>query len=77
MPQFLLAEVALSMLGVLGDSAVGWGPLVAVLERYAVVSAAWWLALPAVLIIAMFVLFHKLADAMQRQLRESAARGSL
>ncbi|HJU44447.1 MAG TPA: ABC transporter permease [Vicinamibacterales bacterium] len=76
-PQFLLAEVALSVLGVLGDSAAGWGPLVAVLQRYAIVSDAWWLTLPAVWIVGLFVFFHKLADAAQQHWRAAAARGSI
>jgi ABC-type dipeptide/oligopeptide/nickel transport system permease subunit len=74
-PQFILAEVALSVLGVLGDSAVGWGPLVAVLQRYAVVSAAWWLAMPAVFIVVVFLLFHKLADVAHSHLKMAELRG--
>lgn len=76
-PQFLLAEVALSVLGVLGDSASGWGSLVAALQHYAVVSSAWWLALPAAFIVGILVLFHKLADVSQRGLRPASVRGSL
>lgn len=75
-PQFLLAEVALSVLGVLGDSASGWGPLVATLQRYAMVSSAWWLALPAIFVVGVLVVSHKLADASQRSLRLASARGA-
>lgn len=74
-PQFLLAEVALSVLGVLGDSSTGWGPLVGALQRYAVVSAAWWLALPALLIVGLFIVLHKLADALQQSWRVAPQRG--
>ena len=74
-PKFLLAEVALSVLGVLGESAGGWGPLVAVLQRYAIVSSAWWLTLPALLIVVFFILVHKLADAMHASLRAVPQRG--
>jgi peptide/nickel transport system permease protein len=74
-PQFILAEVALSTLGVLGDTETGWGPLVAALQHYAIVSTAWWLCLPALSMVAVFVLFHGVADISRRSLRLAAPRG--
>ena len=50
-PQFILAEVALSFVGLgIGDPAVSWGSLLAPLRQLAIVASAWWMLLPALLV---------------------------
>ena len=52
LPQFILAEVTLSFVGLgVGDPAVSWGSLLAPLRQIAVIESAWWMALPVLVVI--------------------------
>lgn len=68
-PQFILAEVTLSFLG-LGTSepTPSWGSMLASLQHYEVLTQYWWMALPLGLLIPIFAAFQVLADDLQHRL---------
>jgi peptide/nickel transport system permease protein len=69
-PQFVLAEVTLSFLGLgVSEPMPSWGTLLSSLQQYYVLSSYWWMFLPALLLIPMFLLFNATADALQERLR--------
>jgi peptide/nickel transport system permease protein len=52
LPHFILAEVTLSFVGLgVGDPAVSWGSLLAPIRQIAILASAWWMLLPALLVI--------------------------
>jgi len=66
-PQFILAEVALSFLGLgIGDPAVSWGTLLAPLRQLAIVASAWWMLLPALFVAATAWCFSLLDNEGER-----------
>ncbi|HEY0703966.1 MAG TPA: ABC transporter permease [Candidatus Acidoferrales bacterium] len=65
-PQYVLAEVTLSFLGLgVGEPMASWGTLLASLQQYYVLSSYWWMFLPALLLIPLFLVFYAAADALQ------------
>jgi peptide/nickel transport system permease protein len=62
-PQFILAEVGLSFLGVgIADSIPTWGNMLGELQQYHVlVSSRWWLAWPGVALVVVVLAYHALA----------------
>lgn len=65
-PQYVLAEVTLTFLGLgVGEPLPSWGTLLASLEQYYVLSSYWWMFLPALFLIPLFLAFHTAADALQ------------
>lgn len=62
-PQFILAEVGLSFLGVgISDALPSWGNMLGQLQHYHVlVSSSWWLAWPGVALVAVIFAYHALA----------------
>lgn len=65
-PQFVLAEVTLTFLGLgVGEPMPSWGALLSSLQQYSVLSSYWWMFLPAILLIPLFVVFYAAADALQ------------
>jgi peptide/nickel transport system permease protein len=70
-PQYVLAEVTLTFLGLgVGEPMPSWGALLSSLQQYSVLSSYWWMFLPALLMIPLFVVFYTAADALQ-ELRKS------
>jgi peptide/nickel transport system permease protein len=64
-PQFVLAEVTLSFVGLgVGEPVPSWGNLLASLQRYHVVASYWWMFLPAVVMIPVFLSYYAVADAL-------------
>ena len=64
-PQFILAEVTLSFVGLgVGDPAVSLGSLLSPLRQIAVIGSAWWMALPALLVIWIAWCFSMLEDTL-------------
>jgi peptide/nickel transport system permease protein len=48
-PQYLLAEVALSFLGLgIGEPTASWGGMLGTLQQYHVLTSYWWMLAPAV-----------------------------
>jgi peptide/nickel transport system permease protein len=67
-PQYVLAEVTLSFLGVgVGEPVATWGNMLAALQRYHVLASYWWMWAPAVALIPLFWMYYALADALQRR----------
>ena len=65
-PQYVLAEVTLTFLGLgVGEPMPSWGALLSSLQQYSVLSSYWWMFLPALLLIPLFVVFYRAADALQ------------
>ena len=67
-PQYILAEVTLTFLGLgVGEPMPSWGSLLAALQHYYVLSSYWWMFLPAVLLIPVFLVYYLMADALQER----------
>ena len=66
-PQYILAEITLSFFGLgVGEPAPSWGTLLAAAQRYDVLSSYWWMLLPGIAVIPVFLLYYALADALHR-----------
>jgi peptide/nickel transport system permease protein len=64
-PQFVLAEMTLSFLGLgIPEPVPSWGNLLAMLQQYSVLVSYWWIYLPAVAIVPFFVGYQGLANAL-------------
>jgi peptide/nickel transport system permease protein len=69
-PQYVLAEVTLSFLGLgVGEPMASWGTLLASLQQYYILSSYWWMFLPALLLIPLFLAYYTTADALQERLK--------
>lgn len=65
-PQYVLAEVTLTFLGLgVGEPLPSWGTLLSSLQQYYVLSSYWWMFLPALLLVPLFLVFYTAADAIQ------------
>lgn len=72
-PQYILAEVTLSFLGLgVGEPVPSWGSLLSSLQHYDVLSSYWWMFLPAVLLIPLFFAYQAAADALQERFESVA-----
>jgi peptide/nickel transport system permease protein len=72
-PQFILAEVTLSFLGLgVGEPFPSWGNMLAGAQQYHVLTTYWWMLIPAALPIPLFAVYHTLADALDERLRPDA-----
>jgi len=67
-PQFVLAEVALSFVGLgVSEPVPSWGNMLAALQQYHVVSRAWWMFAPGVALVLVGWCYHAWAvDAETR-----------
>jgi len=69
-PQYVLAEMTLSFLGLgVGEPMASWGTLLSSLQQYYVLSSYWWMFLPALLLIPLFLGYYTMADALQERLK--------
>jgi peptide/nickel transport system permease protein len=67
-PQYILAEVTLSFFGLgVGEPVPSWGNMLASLQRYNVLASYWWMFLPGIALIPVFLLYHQLADALHQR----------
>jgi peptide/nickel transport system permease protein len=72
-PQYVLAEVTLTFLGLgVGEPLPSWGTQLSSLQQYYVLSSYWWMFLPALCLIPLFLVFYTAADALQ-ELHKTAA----
>jgi peptide/nickel transport system permease protein len=66
-PQFVLAEMTLSFLGLgVPEPVPTWGSLLANLQQYSVLVSYWWMYLPALAIVPFFLGYLGLASALQQ-----------
>jgi|SRR5215472_2868696 len=67
-PQFVLAEMTLSFLGLgVPEPVPSWGNLLASLQQYSVLVTYWWMYLPALLIVPFFVGYLGLGSELQER----------
>jgi peptide/nickel transport system permease protein len=67
-PQFILAEVTLSFLGLgVGEPIPSWGNLLAELQKYSVLTSYWWMYLPAIALVALFLVYHTASVVLQER----------
>lgn len=65
-PQFVLAEMTLSFLGLgVPEPVPSWGNLLANLQQYSVLISYWWMYLPALAILPFFLGYLGFASALQ------------
>ena len=67
-PQYVLAEVTLSFLGLgVPEPVPSWGNLLANLQQYSVLASYWWMYLPAAAMVPFFLGYLGLASALQER----------
>lgn len=70
MPRYILAEVTLSFLGLgVGEPVPSWGNMLANLQQYHVLASDWWVFVPGLVLIPIFLSYFLLADALQKRLK--------
>src|SRR6266478_3127742 len=68
-PQYILAEITLSFLGLgVGEPAASLGNLLGVLHQYHVLTSYWWMFIPGISLIPLFLAYFVMANALQRRL---------
>jgi peptide/nickel transport system permease protein len=61
-PQYVLAEVVLSFLGLgVGEPTPSWGNMLSALHQYAVLVSYWWMLMPGLLLVPVFLTYSLLA----------------
>jgi peptide/nickel transport system permease protein len=69
-PQYVLAEVTLSFLGLgVAEPVPSWGTMLAELERYEVLVSYRWMFWPAVLLIGVVLSYHTLGELLRENLQ--------
>lgn len=69
-PQYILAEVTLTFLGLgVGQPMPSWGSLLSALQHYYVLASYWWMFLPAILLVPIFLAYSQIADALQERFK--------
>jgi peptide/nickel transport system permease protein len=69
-PQFILAEVLLSFLGLgVGEPVPSWGNMLAYAQQYHILVSYWWMLLPGLAPVPVFFAYHKLADYLHARLQ--------
>ncbi len=64
-PQYILAEVTLSFLGLgVAEPVPSWGNMLSELQRYHVLSSYWWMWLPGLALVTVFLAYFALAEAL-------------
>jgi peptide/nickel transport system permease protein len=67
-PQFILAEVTLSFLGLgIGEPVPSWGTLLAELQKYNVLVNYWWMYAPGVALVVLFLVYHWASSTIQQR----------
>jgi len=64
-PQYILAEVTLSFLGLgVAEPVPSWGNMLTALQRYHVMSSYWWMWLPGLALVPVFLAYFALSEAL-------------
>ena len=73
-PQFILAEVTLSFLGLgIAEPVPSWGNMLANLQQYHVLVSYPWMFLPGLALAVMFLAYFVFADALQKRIQSAPA----
>jgi len=69
-PQYLLAEVALSFLGLgIGEPTASWGSMLGTLQQYHVLTSYWWMCAPAAALVTIALGYHALTSIAHERAR--------
>lgn len=72
-PQYILAEVTLSFLGLgVGEPVPSWGNMLASLQQYSVLESYWWMFAPGLALVPVFLGYQALASALHERAGVSA-----
>jgi len=72
-PQYTLAEVTLSFFGLgVAEPIPSWGNMLAAAQRLNVLTSYWWMLLPGIALIPLFLLYYALANALHQPVTRSA-----
>jgi len=64
-PQYILAEVTLSYLGLgVSEPVPSWGNMLASLQHYHVLASYWWMWVPGLALVAVFLAYYALSEAL-------------
>jgi peptide/nickel transport system permease protein len=71
-PQYILAEVTLSFFGLgVGEPDPSWGNMLAALQRYHVLASYWWMWLPGLALVPVFLAYFSLSEALHARMGSS------
>ena len=71
-PQYILAEVTLSFLGLgVGEPVPSWGSMLTSLQQYHVLVSKWWMFFPGLVLIPVFLSYGLMSNALQRSMNRS------
>lgn len=66
-PQYVLLEVVLSFFGLgVAEPAPSWGSMLSEVQQYSVLVSCWWLLLPGLMLVPVFLGYSLLADELQQ-----------
>jgi peptide/nickel transport system permease protein len=69
-PQYILAEVTLSFLGLgVGEPVPSWGNMLASLQTYYVLTSYSWMFAPGLALIPVFLLYYELCSVLQERIK--------
>lgn len=69
-PQFILAEVLLSFLGLgISEPFPSWGNMLAYAQQYHILISYSWMLAPGLVLLPVILAYHVLADALQEKLQ--------
>jgi peptide/nickel transport system permease protein len=71
-PQYILAEVTLSFLGLgVGEPVPSWGSMLTSLQQYYVLASKWWMFFPGMVLIAVFLSYGLMSNALQQVMNKA------
>ena len=72
-PQFILAEVTLSFLGLgVAEPVPSWGNMLSSLQQYHVIVSYWWMFMPGIALVGVFLSYFSLADALEKHVKSAS-----
>ena len=75
-PQCILTEVTMSFLGLgVGEPIPSWGNMLASVQKYYVLESYWWMFLPGIILVPIFLLYYALAAALLARVKTPESRG--
>ncbi|HEY1660638.1 MAG TPA: ABC transporter permease [Candidatus Sulfotelmatobacter sp.] len=73
-PQYVLAEVTLSFLGLgAGEPTPSWGSMLSTLQQYSVLVSYWWMLIPGLVLVPVFFGYVLLASELQSGRKTAAS----